>query len=257
LLPKLVEDCVNLRRYVATSDRFPAVVARKLYRALQNFSLPAPRILVVPALRIFLLIRAVYYFVWRVFVCEPLFKAYCTKYGRNLHTGVYIHWIQGKGEIIVGDNVTFDGKSSFSFPARYSVLPALSVGDNSYIGHGCGFTVGCRVTVGCDCLFAVGVRILDTPGHPTAPEQRLKRLPAPNEAVRPVVIGDNVWIGAFATILPGVVIGSGSVIGTGAVVTKSVPENTLVAGNPARVIRSLAGGETTDQELIGKEVRNS
>jgi acetyltransferase-like isoleucine patch superfamily enzyme len=71
------------------------------------------------------------------------------------------------------------------------------------------------------------------------------------------VIGDNVWIGAFATILPGVVIGSGSVIGTGAVVTKSVPENTLVAGNPARVIRSLAGGETTDQELIGKEVRNS
>lgn len=231
---------MNLRRYVATSDRFSAVLARRIYRALQNFSVPAPRILVVPSLRIFLLIRSVYYFVCRVFVCEPLFKAYCTKYGRNLHTGVYIHWIQGKGKIIVGDNVTFDGKSSLSFPVRYSTIPTLSVGDNSWIGHNCGFTVGCRVTIGRDCLFGSGVRILDTPGHPTNPEQRLAGMPAPNESVRPVVIGDNVWIGAFATILPGVTIGNGSVIGTGSVVTKSVPENILVAGNPARVVRSLA-----------------
>ena len=248
---------MNLRRYVATSDRFPAVVARKLYRALQNFSVPAPRILVVPALRIFLLIRAVYYFIWRVFVCEPLFKAYCTKYGRNLHTGVYIHWVQGKGEIIVGDNVTFDGKCGVSFAARYTNLPTLSVGDNSFVGHGCGFTVGRSITIGRNCLFAVGVLVSDAPGHPTDPEQRLKKLPAPSEAVRPVVIGDNVWIGAHSTILPGVTVGSGSVIGTRAVVTKSVPANVLAAGNPARVIRSLSGGETTDQELIGKEVRNS
>jgi acetyltransferase-like isoleucine patch superfamily enzyme len=239
LLSRLVEDVVNLRRYVATSDRFSAVVARKLYRALQNFSVPAPRIPIVPALHVFLLIRSLYYFIWRVFVCEPMFKAYCTKYGRNLHTGVYIHWVQGKGEIIVGDNVTFDGKSSFSFAARYTTLPALSVGDNSFIGHDCVFTVGSKITIGRDCLFAVGVRVSDAPGHPTDPKQRLERLPAPNEAVRPVVIGDNVWIGAYATIFPGVTIGTGSVIGTGAVVTKSVGENILVAGNPARVIRSL------------------
>jgi len=248
---------VNLRRYVATSDRLHAVVARKLYRALQNFSLPAPRLLVVPALRIFLFIRSVYYFVWRVFVCEPLFKAYCTKYGRNLHTGVFIHWVQGKGDIIVGDNVTFDGKSSLSFSVRYSTRPTLSVGDNSWIGHGCGLTVGSRISIGRDCLFGVGVRVLDTPGHPTDPGQRLEKLPAPIEAVRPVVIGDNVWIGAYATILPGVTIGNGSVIGTGSVVTKSVPENALVAGNPARVIRSLTGDKAIiDQKLSNQGVRN-
>lgn len=244
---------MNLRRYVATSDRLPAVFARKLYSAIRNFSVPAPRILVVPALRIFLLIRDVYYFVWRVFVCEPLFKAYCTKYGRNLHTDVFIHWVEGKGEIIVGDNVTFDGKSGFSFAARYSKLPTLSIGDNTLIGHGCGFTVGSSISIGRDCLFASGIRVLDTPGHPTDPERRLAGLPAPDAAVRPVVIGDNVWIGGYATILPGVTIGSGSVIGTGSVVTKSVPENSLVAGNPARVIRTLVCTDPITDQLEQKK----
>ena len=60
----------------------------------------------------------------------------------------------------------------------------------------------------------------------------------------PVLIGDNVWIGARALILPGVHIGAGAIIGAGAVVTKDVPEAAIVGGNPARVIRMRSKGES-------------
>jgi maltose O-acetyltransferase len=83
------------------------------------------------------------------------------------------------------------------------------------------------------------VRMLDAPGHPTDPAARRAGLPAPQDKVQPIVIGDNVWIGAYATICPGVVIGDGCVVGTASVVTKSVPPYTVVAGNPARPIRNL------------------
>jgi maltose O-acetyltransferase len=59
------------------------------------------------------------------------------------------------------------------------------------------------------------------------------------EAARPITIGNNVWIGGGAIILPGVTVGENSVIGAGAVVTKDVPANVVAVGNPARVIRSI------------------
>ena len=63
--------------------------------------------------------------------------------------------------------------------------------------------------------------------------------PAPPEAIKPVLIGDDVWIGADAKILKGVAIGDRSIVGAGAIVTKSVPPDVIVAGNPARVVKSL------------------
>ena len=59
----------------------------------------------------------------------------------------------------------------------------------------------------------------------------------------PVVIGDNVWIGGNATIMPGVTIGSNVTIGAGSVVTKDIPDNVIAAGNPCRVIREVKEGD--------------
>lgn len=55
----------------------------------------------------------------------------------------------------------------------------------------------------------------------------------------PVVIGNNVWIASGSIILPGISIGNGAIVGAGSIVTKNVPENTIVAGNPARIIKNI------------------
>jgi acetyltransferase-like isoleucine patch superfamily enzyme len=230
---------MSIYRVLATSNHWLPVALRKCHSALINFSVPAPRLIVVPLLRVILFVRQLWYHTYRVLVCEPLFKAYCRRYGRNLHTGVFLHWIQGKGDMLLGDNVTFDGKSSLVFATQFSEHPTLRVGDNTGVGHNCVLIIGKEISIGSHCRIAPNVTIFDSPGHPLDPEQRKAGRPVRPEDVRPVTIGDNVWIGMGAIVLPGISIGNNSVISAGACVMSDVPENVVVAGNPARRIMAL------------------
>ena len=242
----------QLYRYLALSDDRLARLARRVYRGLNSFSMPAPKAIVWPMLWTYLVVRSVYYWVMRVFICEPVFKAYCKQYGRGLHTGVFIHWIQGKGDIIVGDHVKIDGKCSIGFAARFSDVPTLTIGNNTGIGSSCSFTVGKRIDIGHDCRIASGVWVFDSPGHPVDPAARLAGLPPGDDQVRPVTIEDNVWIGGGSIIFPGVTIGNGSVIAAGSVVTGDVPPDTLVAGNPVRRIAALRVSQQPDSPIVSK-----
>ena len=239
----------GLRQWVASSDHPLAYAARKTRRVALTFSLPAPALMVRPMLAIYLALRESYYFLVRLLICEPLFKAYCTQYGRGLRTGVYIHWVQGRGKLILGEDVFVDGKCSFLFTVRYTKEPLLRVGDNTVIGHGCSFTVGQQITIGKHCLIAPDVRMFDAPGHPTDPTLRKRGAPANAEDVRPIDIEDNVWIGAQSILYPGVRVGEGSVVATGSVVMNEVPPYTIVAGNPARVTGRLSGAPAQAREV--------
>jgi acetyltransferase-like isoleucine patch superfamily enzyme len=227
-------------RTLATSDHPAARAARGVRRWVRNFSLPAPRVLAVPVVRAFLAARAVWHFGLRVFVCEPFLKAHCARYGRGLKTDVYLHWIRGRGDIVLGDDVLLDGKCSITFAARFVDRPRLEVGDRTGIGHGCVFTVGKLIRIGRNCRISSDVWVFDSHGHPTDPDRRRAGLPPDESDVHPVEIGDNVWIGRRAIIFPGVTIGSGSAVSAGAVVTSDVPPDTVVAGNPARRVASTA-----------------
>ena len=110
----------------------------------------------------------------------------------------------------------------------------LSVGDRVFVNFNCTFLDCARITVGSDVLFAPGVQIYAAT-HPLDWQTRRRWL----ESARPVTVGSDVWVGGGATLLPGVTVGDRSVIGAGSVVTRDVPSDCVVAGNPARVIRRL------------------
>lgn len=116
----------------------------------------------------------------------------------------------------------------------------IHVGKNVFINSGCRFQDQGGIFIGDDALIGHNV-VLATLNHGIAPALRQSLVPAP------IHLGDRVWIGSNATVLPGVSIGTNSIVGAGSVVTKDVPENCIVAGVPARLIRRL-----TEEELDQK-----
>ena len=111
----------------------------------------------------------------------------------------------------------------------------ISVGRNVFVNQNCTFYDLGGLTIADDVMIGPNVSII-TSGHPIEPSQRRACIVA-----KPIAIERNVWIAAGATIIGGVTVGENSVVAAGSVVTKDVPPSTLVGGNPARVIRSIAG----------------
>jgi acetyltransferase-like isoleucine patch superfamily enzyme len=112
----------------------------------------------------------------------------------------------------------------------------ITVGNNSYIGRWSIILAYESVSIGNDCLIAPGCHITDV-NHGTASGELMRKQPLVSKPIR---IGNNVWIGAGCSILPGVTIGDGAVVGARAVVTHDVPANAVVAGIPAKIIRYRA-----------------
>ncbi len=110
----------------------------------------------------------------------------------------------------------------------------LTIGPRTFVNMGLTALDVAAITIGADCQIGPHVQLL-TPTHPLEPEPRRDKL----EAARPIVIGYNVWLGGGAIVCPGVAIGDDAVVAAGAVVTRDVPAGTVVAGVPARVIRTL------------------
>ena len=124
----------------------------------------------------------------------------------------------------------------------------VDYGNNIYFGNNCEVNMNCtflddnRIVIGDNALIAPNVQIY-TACHPTDARDRFGEAREDGSfafcktQTAPVVIGDNVWIGGGAVILPGVTIGSNVVIGAGSVVTESIPDNSVAVGSPCRVIR--------------------
>lgn len=143
------------------------------------------------------------------------------------HTPDEVRRILGK---IIGQEV--DESVTLLPPFYVDYGKHIEIGKGCFIQQCCTFFGRGGITLGENVLVGPKVNII-TINHDPDPENRSATY------ARPVVIGDNVWIGINSTILPGVSIGCGAIIGANSVVTKDVPPMTVVAGNPARIIKTL------------------
>ncbi|MGL4337403.1 MAG: sugar O-acetyltransferase [Turicibacter sp.] len=109
----------------------------------------------------------------------------------------------------------------------------IHVGNNFYSGYNCTILDMAEVRIGDNCMLAPNVSIY-TAGHSLDPQNRTK-----SGYGSSVIIGNDVWIGGNSVILPGVEIGDNSVVAGGSVVTKDIPANVVVAGNPAKIIKNI------------------
>lgn len=132
----------------------------------------------------------------------------------------------------------------------------IRVGDNFYCNVNAVFLDTNWITIGNNVKIGPRVNLL-TAGHPIDAQTRISLL----EFSKPIVIGDNTWLGGNVTVLPGVTIGSNTVIGAGAVVTRDIPSGVIAVGNPARVLRQITQADrdfwTTEAEEYHTWRRNA
>ncbi|MDX8339423.1 sugar O-acetyltransferase [Draconibacterium sp. IB214405] len=125
-----------------------------------------------------------------------------------------------------------DASTMIQIPVHVNIGKFTRIGKNVYINHLCSMLDMGTITIGDNVLIGPKVNILSEE-HPVNPADRKALM------VRPVVIKNGAWIGAAATILPGVTVGENSIVAAGAVVNKDVPDNTIVGGIPAKVIKQI------------------
>lgn len=160
--------------------------------------------------------------------------------GLDIRGRIYVH---NSGSIKIGKAVKFNS-GFFPNPVGGNERLIVSVDPKAYliIGDNVGISnaeivVKNKVVIENDVMIGGGVKIYDSDFHPINYEKRMES-PNENKSI-PVVIKQGAFVGAHAIILKGVVIGQHSVVGAGSVVTKSIPDNEIWAGNPAQFIRSL------------------
>ena len=119
-------------------------------------------------------------------------------------------------------------------PLRVDYGHNITIGDGSWVNFGLTALDVAPIVIGQDVLIGPNCSLY-TAIHPTEPGPRRAKW----ESAAPITLGDNVWLGGSVVVCPGVSIGENSIIGAGAVVTRSIPPNSVAVGNPARVIKAL------------------
>ncbi len=122
-------------------------------------------------------------------------------------------------------------------PLRVDYGNHIRIGARTFVNFGLVALDVAPITIGTDVQIGTNVQLL-TPTHPIEPGPRRDKW----EAAKPITIGDNVWLGSGAIVLPGVTVGENTVVGAGSVVTRDLPANVVAVGNPARVVRSIDPG---------------
>lgn len=176
-------------------------------------------------------------------ITRMILKAHGAILGKNLCISGKVSWSIRGGKILIGDNFYFSSGDAIN-PISSNLQGAIYLenGASLKIGNHVGMSstrmwIHDSVTIGDNVKIGACVLITDTDAHPM--DYMARRTTGEGTKSAPIVIEDDVWVGAHSIILKGVTIGARSVIGAGSVVTRSIPADCVAAGNPCKVIKIL------------------
>lgn len=185
--------------------------------------------------------REAYEWLRRSVIATPLFLSKCAVHGERISVD-RIPYITACPRIELGSDIRVSGEIAIKGNSRRSSV--LKIGSGVFLGHWTTFAVAERIEVGDYVAIGGSTYIADTEGHSHYnPRQPIWTVPASDDDIDPVVIEDNVQISRDCMILKGVRIGARSVIGAGSVVRTSIPPDSVVMGNPARVVKRMASAD--------------
>jgi acetyltransferase-like isoleucine patch superfamily enzyme len=156
------------------------------------------------------------------------------QFGRDFRTNGRLV-IKGPGRIVLGDGVNAWAHAEKNVLITYTPEAVIMVGGGTRL-NGAGLMAYTRIEIGPRCILG-STLMLDSDFHPLDPNRR-HDAHAPVHCA-PIIIGENVWLGGQSAVLKGVTVGENSVVAFRAVVAESVPPNVVVAGNPARIVKTL------------------
>ncbi|HJS89956.1 MAG TPA: acyltransferase [Steroidobacteraceae bacterium] len=186
--------------------------------------------------------RGPLHLLWNKVYREPLLRLQCEQVGKGLVLFEGIPKIMGNLRVTLGARVKLNGEHVWI--ASGDGRPrTLEVGDDSGIGFGAEIIVGDSIKIGQHVMIANHVTLVGYDGHPLDPFARARSEPPGPEGVGPIEVKDYAWIGSHSIIMKGVTVGRGAVVAMGSVVKFSVPDLTVVSGNPAKVVWQIAPPE--------------
>jgi acetyltransferase-like isoleucine patch superfamily enzyme len=183
--------------------------------------------------------------VWRVkfkgilsLLRKMYFKCLGLKLGQNVDLGsITCLW---PANVKIGNEAIIQDGVDFRIGSPYTKGTAIEIGERVFIGRYCEFNCSSKITVGNDTKIASNTTLVDV-GHAFSERIAINQ----QEIIsKEIIIGEDVWIGTGCKILLGVTIGRGSIIGAGSVVNKSIPENQVWVGSPAKFVKNRFKNET-------------
>jgi acetyltransferase-like isoleucine patch superfamily enzyme len=229
----------TLKLWLKHSNNPQAKALFRVCKSIRTLSVP-----VIPGVHhvlyhAFIFLRNALHFASQQLFYAPMFKSQVSGSKRNLSLDCGMPQILGKVDIQLGDNTRINGISTICGRLSQSYIPKLVIGNNVDIGWQNAFSVGRTIILEDNVRLAGKVFLAGFPGHPIDADLRATGAPDFEDQVGDIIIKDGAWLGTGVTVVGNVTIGKGAIVGAGSVVTKDVPENCIVAGNPAKVIRYL------------------
>jgi len=176
---------------------------------------------------------------WSKLYHEPLLRLQCERVGEGLLLYEGMPKIMGNLRVTLGARVKLNGAQVW-VAAGDGSPKTLSIGDDSGIGFATELVVGDSINIGRHVLIANRVCLMGYDSHPLDPYARARHEPPGPEGIGPIAVKDYAWIGSDSRIMRGVTIGRGAIVAMGSVVKMSVPDLTVVSGNPAKVVWQVA-----------------